>query len=159
MNCGIAEVFGEPFAQPYRQPLKIEVHDGVGVLVIDDFVGVVGFNVGAHGDVVACFAGSKNSRGVHSPLHLPIGGQQQFQSVFVFYREDDQRFAQVDTEFRKGVVKDLAELFELVGNFSRLVFPGVADHLEVRRLHLNPCVLCQDAGWATGNDCRECKTQ
>ena len=149
VNGGIAEVFGEALSEPDREPLKIQVHDGVRVFVVDDFIRIVGFDVGSDRNEVAGLAGREDSSRVHPAFHFPIARQKKFQGVFVFYREDDQGLAQVHAKFRESAVEDLAELFELVGDFSSLVFAGVADYLEMGRLNFDPGVFGVDAGGAS----------
>ncbi len=159
VNGGVGEIFGEAFAEPDGKSPKVQVHDGVRVFVVDDFVGIVGFDVGANRDVVAGLAWHEDSRGVQSPFCLPIRGQEEFQGVFVLYREDDQWLAEVHAEFREGVVKDFAELFELIGDFPRLVFTGVAYHLEMGRLDFDPRVFRIDAEGARNRESGKAQAQ
>jgi hypothetical protein len=129
---------------------EIETKKGVGVFVIDHFVGIFALDIGANDDEIAFFAGDIEASGMRVALGLPERGEEGFEGVFVLEGEDEDGLAKVGAEVGKGGVKDFADLLELGGDAAGFAFAGVADDDEVGGADFEPVVEMVGGGEGRG---------
>jgi hypothetical protein len=75
-------------------------------------------------------------------FHLPLFGQKKLHRIFVLGGQDVDGLRGINAQAREGVVKHLANLFELVCNLAAFFFARIGIHGEVRTPHFDPIVSC-----------------
>ena len=137
---GVSEEFRQAFVEPEGQVAEIQAHQRVRILVVQRVKGILTLGIQPHHHVILVFARLVQPGVMDVALHFPFFRKKELHRVFVFGGHDDDGLAQVHAKAAEGAVKHLADLLELVRNFSCVFFPGVAVHGEVRASHFNPVI-------------------
>jgi len=151
-DVGVAQEDGIALVEPERKVAEIEAEESMGILVVDNFVGILPREVGANGDKVAFFARDVKPGGMEVAFGLPIGWKEGFEGVFVLDGEDENGLTQVGAQAGKNGMEDFANLFELGGDAAGFAFTGVADDDEVGGADFEPVVKMVGRGEGGGEE-------